>query len=68
MCEGGAEEGKKEAGKGERRRGGQKPKQRSVNRASVEYQRSLIDCWLDFKHTQSSFVYTHMQTFLSECI
>lgn len=59
MCEGGAEEGKKEAGKGERRRGGQKPKQRSVNRASVEYQRSLIDCWLDFKHTVQFCLHTY---------
>lgn len=54
---GGAEEGRKEVGKGERRRG-QKPKQRSVNRASVEHQWSLNDCWFDSKH-----IHTHTHFF-----
>lgn len=59
---GGAEEGRKEAGKGERRRGGQKPKQRSVNRASVEHQRSLNDCWTPPTRTRTR---THMHMYTS---
>lgn len=40
----------KERREGERRRGGQKPKQRSVNRASVGHQWSLNDRWFVIKH------------------
>lgn len=50
MCEG-EQRREERSGKGERRRGGQKPKQRSVNRASVEHQRSLNDGWFHSSHT-----------------
>lgn len=65
----GRSKGGKKGGREGRRRRGQKPKQRSVNRASVEHQRSLNECCFDHRlspptHTNTHF--THPDAFQCE--